>query len=200
MTKGEFFAGLGANLTGIPADEAKKVFDFYEEYFAEAVEAGKTEEEILGSLDTPAVIAARVKAESVFAQAESKPSMANWLKVLLAVLGVCALPIAFPIAITVFAVIFAIFVTVLALIFALGVTAIALFVTGIAVLAAAIGAFVSATPMIGLIGLGGGLITLGLSIFLAIGIVAAAKALIIASAKISKAIYNRVSNKGGKKS
>lgn len=199
MTKSGFFAGLGANLSEIPAEEAKKVFDFYEEYFAEATEDGKSEEQILESLESPATIAARVKAEAVFIQAENKPSMANWLRVLLAVLGVCALPIAFPIAIVVFAVMFAIFVTVLALIFALGVTAIALFVSGVAVVAMGIGTFISVGTISGMMFVGGGLVTLGLSIFLAIGIIAAAKAMIIATARISKAIYDRISKRGGKK-
>jgi uncharacterized membrane protein len=199
MTKTDFFAALGASLSGIPADEAKKVVDYYSEYFDEATEAGKTEEEIIASIDTPSAIATRVKSEAVFTQAEAKPSMSNWLKVMLVALGVAASPIALPIAVSIFAVIFAIFISVIAVIVSLGIAAIAIIVAGIGVFASGIAAFLSGNPLSGVAQCGAGLLIVGVAVFLAIGMVAAGRAMVLVTTKISKSIYNKVSKKGGQK-
>jgi uncharacterized membrane protein len=199
MTKVEFFLDLEKNLSDIPASESNKVIDFYQEYFEEAAEAGKPEEEILGSIETPDKIAARVKAEAVFTQAESKPSISNWIKVMIAVLGVFALPIAFPIAISVFAVLFAMFVAVFSVLFAVGIAVIAVIAAGVALFASGIGLLLMGGGAAALGKAGAGLLLVGLAIFLAVGIAAAAKAMILLTTHISKSIYNRIAKKVGKK-
>jgi uncharacterized membrane protein len=199
MTKNEFFLQLEKNLSDIPTAEANKVIDYYNEYFEEAVEAGKSVDEILASIETPEKIAARVKAEAVFTQAETKPSVTNWIKVLLAVLGVFALPIAFPIAISVFAAIFGMFISVFAVIFAVGIAVIAIIGAGIALFISGIGILLTSGGAVGLGKAGIGLLLLGLAIFLAVGIGAAAKAMILLTTHISKSIYNRITKKGVKK-
>jgi uncharacterized membrane protein len=206
MTRNEFFAALGAELAGIPAEEAKKVLDYYAEYFDEAAEAGKTDEQIIASVDVPSAIATRVRSEAVFAQAEKKPSMANWLKALIVVLGVAASPIALPVAIAIFVVIIAIFIAVFSVIFALAAAALGVFAAGVSVIGFAIASFATAAPVTGIALLGAGLVVCGVAIFLAVGMVAAIRALVLVTTRLARGIYNKASKKnrgnamGGKQS
>jgi uncharacterized membrane protein len=199
MTKNEFFLQLEKHLSDIPAAESNKVIDYYNEYFQEAAEAGKPEEEILSSIETPDKIAARVKAEAIFIQAEKKPTISNWIKVMIAVLGVFALPIAFPIAISVFAVIFAMSIAVLGIIIFLGVAAAGLIIAGIALFAAGTGLLFAGGGAAAIGKAGIGLVLLGLALFMAMTVVVAARAMILMTIQISKSIYNRITKKAGKK-
>jgi uncharacterized membrane protein len=199
MTKNEFFLQLEKNLSDIPVEESNKVMDYYNEYFAEATESGKSEEEILNSIETPDKIAARVKAEAVFILAEEKPTISNWIKVMIAVLGIFALPIAFPIAISVFAVIFAMSIAVIGIILFLSVAAIGLVIAGILIFAAGTGLLFAGGGVVAIGKAGIGLILLGLAIFMAITVVVTARGMILITTQVYKCIYNRITKKAGKK-
>ena len=63
MTRMEFFQQLNEHMAGLPDVEQKKLADYYAEYFHEMVESGMTEDEVSASLETPAVIVERLRAD-----------------------------------------------------------------------------------------------------------------------------------------
>jgi len=199
MTKTEFFMELERLLSDIPAAEAKKAIDYYKEYFEEATEAGKSEDEILNSIEKPEKIEARDKAEAVFTRAEEKPTISNWIKVMIAVLGIFALPIAFPIAISVFSFIFATTLTVIGIIFVLCIIAIAFVIGGSAMFITGIGSLFAGTGLAAFGKAGIGLVLLGLAIFMVMTVVLAGKGMILITTQIYRYIYNRITKKAGKK-
>ena len=64
---------IRGGLAGLPEEAAGRALDYYGEYIAEALEAGRSEEEILKKLGRPEEIIALVKAEASLDKAEMRP-------------------------------------------------------------------------------------------------------------------------------
>lgn len=105
MTQTEFMTQLANRLVDIPLEERRAALDFYHNYFQDAKDEGRSEEEIIASLEAPAQIAARIRAEFTFEQARRDPANPkNTGRVLAAVFGILSLPITIPAAIVVLAI------------------------------------------------------------------------------------------------
>ena len=63
MTKKQWFARLGRFIGGLPAEERKKIFDYYEELYADKRESGMTEWEILAEFGNPQEVAGKILSE-----------------------------------------------------------------------------------------------------------------------------------------
>ena len=69
----ELMASIRAGLAGMPGESVRQALEFYEEYFAEAVEAGRSVDETLKSLGGVKEIVAQVRAEATLSRAENGP-------------------------------------------------------------------------------------------------------------------------------
>jgi len=65
-------ASLRAGLQDLPEEAVRPALDYWAEYIAEALEAGRSEEEILSRLSTEEIVAA-IRAEASLVRAESRP-------------------------------------------------------------------------------------------------------------------------------
>ena len=104
MTKEAFLRELSRHLEALPPEERAEALEYYREYIEEGVDAGRSEEEVIASLDPPEKLAAQIRMDSAFAQAAKRPTPKNTTKALLAVFGVLSLPIALPLALVIIAV------------------------------------------------------------------------------------------------
>jgi len=128
MTKEQFLIRLGNALLSLPQEERARALGYYREYIEEAVEAGRSEEEVIASMDTPETIASQIRRESAFAVASAQPTPRNTSRALIAALGILSLPIALPLGIAIIAVA----VAMLAVLLALLLTAVVLIVAVVA--------------------------------------------------------------------
>ena len=87
MTKSEFLNALSDALRGLPEEERKDILYDYEEHFAAALEAGKTEEEVAGTLGDPRVLAKNFKADYIVKQAEENKSVTNIFRAVFSVVS-----------------------------------------------------------------------------------------------------------------
>ncbi|MCL2031540.1 MAG: DUF1700 domain-containing protein [Oscillospiraceae bacterium] len=195
MTREEFMSRLRRQLEGFSSAETARVLEYYEELFSDSLEAGKTEQEIIAGLDTPEVIAERVRVELAFLRAEQEPSAKNFNTALLVILGVFALPIGLPLGFAVLVVLFAagmvgvsLVVAALATLAALGVSGIGLIITGFVSL-------VSGVPLLGFALIGSGLICAGLGLLTGVGGWALVRALFRVCAKLFRKIYMSIMKK-----
>ncbi|MBN2352663.1 MAG: DUF1700 domain-containing protein [Spirochaetales bacterium] len=69
----QILASLRAELADLPEEAIRRTIDFYEEYFTDALETGRSEEETLVRLGGVKEIAAHVLAEAALSGAELKP-------------------------------------------------------------------------------------------------------------------------------
>ena len=122
MTQTDFMTQLANRLIDIPLEERRAALDFYNNYFQDARDEGKSEEDVIASLESPVQIASRIRAEFAFAEARRDPANPkNTGRVLAAVFGILSLPITIPAAI----VVLALGITLAAIVLAVVVTAVA---------------------------------------------------------------------------
>jgi uncharacterized membrane protein len=69
----KLMASIRAGLAGMPDESVRQALEFYEEYFAEALEAGRSVDETLKGLGGVKEIVAQVRAEATLSRAESSP-------------------------------------------------------------------------------------------------------------------------------
>jgi uncharacterized membrane protein len=69
----ELMASIRAGLEGMPGESVRQALEFYEEYLAEALEAGRSVDETLKSLGGVKEIVAQVRAEATLSRAERSP-------------------------------------------------------------------------------------------------------------------------------
>ena len=126
MNRELFMRELAGRLSRLPEEERLAAMQYYEEYFDEA--GPDREEEVIRGLGSPSDIAKQLLAEFVVKEAEVKPMkpkhcfQAVWIVIAALFAGPIALPLAFVVAILVFAG----FVTIGSLVFAGVITAVAL--------------------------------------------------------------------------
>lgn len=66
---------IRAGLDGLPEDTVRRVLDYYQEYIAEAIEAGRSEDEILLRLGDPGEIVEEIRAEASLAPEKTPADM-----------------------------------------------------------------------------------------------------------------------------
>lgn len=77
-----FLDDIKNKLVGLPEAETKEALDYYEEYLNDALDEGKSAEELLSHLDPPEKIAAMIMAETSIRKAQSSPGLKNYSKAL----------------------------------------------------------------------------------------------------------------------
>lgn len=69
----KLMASIRAELADVPPESVRPALEYYAEYIAEAVEAGRTAEEILTRLGGMSAVVAQVRAEATLSRAETRP-------------------------------------------------------------------------------------------------------------------------------
>jgi uncharacterized membrane protein len=99
MNKQEFLSQLRGALSNLPKNEVDEIMRDQEEYIRDAVQAGRSEADVIQSLGTPATFAAGLAAETKIQLAEEsttlKKQMGNTLGALLAVIAIAPVNILF---------------------------------------------------------------------------------------------------------
>ena len=191
MNKITFMSELGRKLRNLPKDEFDDAMNYYNEYF---LDAGIDDTaDVIPIVGTPDEVSRRILDECTDRQIEKikteggvkNSTRAIWY----VILGIFAAPIAFPVAIAIFAVFLALIITAFALVFALFVTGVAMTLGGIVLIPVM---FAAGTFAQGLIVLGMCLVSIALGVLLCIGIFKLGELLI-------RGIVYLFSNKGSKK-
>jgi len=195
MTRNEFFQELESALAGLPRSEIDRISEYYDEIISEALEEGKTEEDICGSLDRPEDIAGRVRAEIAFVRAEQQPSAKSMSTVLIILLGIFALPIGLPVTLAVFSVILSIAVSVFAVVVSLGAAVFGIFAGGLVGIVYGLVLLIQGAPLFGIALTGASFVLVGISIFGGFAVYHIFRLLFRCIAKCSRALYNWVVNK-----
>lgn len=76
-----FLDELSRHLNGLPENERAEVINYYEEYMNDAEEEGVSPEDLLARLESPADIAASIKAESSIRNMRNRPGLKNYSRV-----------------------------------------------------------------------------------------------------------------------
>ncbi|MDR1669247.1 MAG: DUF1700 domain-containing protein [Oscillospiraceae bacterium] len=195
MSRSEFMWGLANALAGLPQSEITRITEYYDEIFTEAIDEGKTEEEICESLGSPDDIAERVRAEMAFVRAEQKPDAKSMNAVLLLIIGLFALPIGIPVAVALVSVMFGLFAAVVAIVAAFGAVVIAVGAAGLACMVTGIAAFGAGEPWFGIAFIGASLLLFGLSVLGGVGAFNLMRVILRGMVKLCRLIYNGISER-----
>ena len=195
MSKQQYLEELRVRLKGLSQDEIEDALSYCEEYFDDAGEGN--EEQVIKDLGTPGKFAAQLKAESIIREEETGTKKKNsaFRNFWIVLIGLCALPLAFPILLVVAIILFTVFIIALSLLFALVVSAFAIITSGFPLL---VNAFLHLdAPGNALIAAGGGLFCIGLALLLGSLSYCLVKKLLEWGTKLFSSIYEKA--KGGKK-
>ncbi len=86
MKKDKWIEELSIALGSMEKDEKDEIIRDYEEYFYDAIESGRTEEEITESLGNPKKIAKELKADYLIKETRKNMTFKNTLKAIFAIL------------------------------------------------------------------------------------------------------------------
>jgi len=195
MTKEQYLNDLEQKLSKIPAQDKENAMNFYTEYIDDALENGKTIEDVQKALGKPEEVAAKIIADFSVNRVKEKPSLSNGLKALIAVLGVCALPLALPAAIAVVAIIFALLVAVFSIVFSLIMTAFGLFLAVAVIIGVAV-ALLFTDPLLGMVTLGASFVASGILILLGYCFIKLASLLVAGTTYLIKSIVDKNRKEG----
>ena len=158
MTKNAFIAALSTKLAGLPAEDLQRSLEYYSEYIADAIEDGKSEEEAVAALGSPADIAAQILSEiSLVKLAKNKLKPQRALRVWEIVLLALGSPIWLSLLVAVIAVVISVYA-------ALWSVVASLFAATVALGAAALGGTVTAVCGLFTGQVGAGLFILGCAV------------------------------------
>lgn len=87
MNRKTFLSQLEQALAGMPAEEIGEILADYQEYFHDALEAGREEDEVVAALGSPQKLAKELKAQARYRQWENHRSIGNLMRVVAAVAG-----------------------------------------------------------------------------------------------------------------
>ena len=196
MVKAEFLNKLGVALDRhLSSEEITRAILYYDELIIEAVEEGKKEEDIINELGSVEDIAAKIKAETFFQRAEKKGKMSGYLKAIIAVLGIFALPM----VIAVIAVIFALLIALFSIVISIFAVAVSIGIAGVVLLGLGFITLVSGSITFGGCLIGTGMILAGITIFAVMLSIKLTLWCRILFNKIFKNIYKMLNKKGGMK-
>lgn len=184
MNRQTFMNRLAGELSKLPKEEIQAAMEYYSEYFDEA--GADREEETIKDLGSPSRVATQIKADYAVRQLDEhggrQSAKKGFSAVLWVILGIFAAPIGLPLAVALGAVALAVFVTIFAVILSLLLCLGAFCIGGIAmVIIGIVGLTGSLAGGLLLIGLG--LASAGLTAILCAGVVTGARALIRVIAK-----------------
>ncbi len=185
MNKQEFIACLRAKLQGLPTAEVEERLCFYSEIIDDKIEEGASEEQAVGEIGSVDEIAREIVADIPLTKIakermRSKKRLKAWEITLLAL----GSPVWLALLISAAAVIFSLWVSAWSVIVSLWATfgaTVGCFFGGVG--GGIVFALIGKVPT-GLVLIGGGLSSLGLSVFLFLGCVAASKGLVLLTKKI----------------
>jgi len=194
MDKNKFMAELEAQLSRIDAQERADALAFYNEYFEEA--GAENEQAVIEELGNPAKVAAQIRADAAVKDAQTENSSIKKLLYAIGaiILGICALPIALPMVIVVVSLIFALLVTVAALAFAFVMVVGAFLLTGVVLIAAGVGVFLT-NAAVGIFYIGSGLVVTGISMILIVFTFIILREMFLASVKLINYIRLKIQKK-----
>ena len=87
MGKLEYLDALKRAMAGLPVEAQAKTLAYYEQRFVDGVAAGRSEEDIAKDLDDPKKIAMTLRANTHMRAFEEKRNPANFVRLMVAVLG-----------------------------------------------------------------------------------------------------------------
>ena len=197
MDKTKFMAELSSQLSSIDAHERSEAIAFYNEYFEEA--GIENEQMVIEELGSPTQVAAQIKADAAVKEIRTdsspvKKGIALWT----VILGICALPVAFPLLIVAMAAVFAILVLAATFVFTAAVIVGTVFVVGISLAAAGFSVLFT-YPAIGIFYIGVGLALGGVSLLSAVFFILITHAVINGIIKLINYIRVKVQKKQAKK-
>lgn len=130
MTKIEYMNKMTHKLRRLPKEDFDTAIAYFEEYFADA--GAENEQQAIEDLGSPETAADQVIMNLAVKNTNEQPLTVkrSFSALWVGILGVCAAPIALPLAFAFIAVAFSLVIVVLALLFSLFITAIALTITG----------------------------------------------------------------------
>lgn len=177
MNRVEYIATLDRLLNGLEEQERRDALEFYFNYFADAEESGKTEQQVMEELGPPARVAAKIissanfrakstASEQAFRQAEEKKSVFRGVQGVFLAIG--AVIIALPGAAIAGVIALSLLIAAVSVLIGLLAAAAAI---PLALLGTAVGLFV-AVPVLGPYGAGAGLVCLGLALMAGVGLYA----------------------------
>lgn len=200
MSKGEYIAELRSRLRDLSDGEIEDAISYCEEYFEDA--GIENEQQVIEELGSPAKFAAQIRAEAVIRQKENrseinrdknpKTSMKN---VVVIFLGICALPLALPLAFAAIVLFFAFVLVIISLLFATIVSVGAIIIAGVPLIISGISNI--GNPGNALVAFGGGCLSIGLGLLLFIMFIYIIGMLIPAFLKAVTRLYNKA--RGGKR-
>lgn len=197
MTKHEFLAKLRQGLSGLPQEDMEERLIFYSEMIDDRMEEGLSEEEAVAAAgDVDRIIAQAVADTPISKLAKEKirgkVSLKPW-HILLLVLG---FPVWFPLCVAAISVAFSLCVAFWSVLIALWAVVFSVAVCGIAFLAMGIYSCCTGNIGGGIAAVGGGILSLGLFIFLLYGCKAVTKGLTLLTKMPILWIKNRIFGKG----
>ena len=90
MTRAQFIAGLRQGLRGLSDEEIAEITGDYEEHFADAVAAGRNENDVAAALGDPARLAGELSAETGLRRWEERRNPRTFLRAGIGVFGLQA--------------------------------------------------------------------------------------------------------------
>ena len=167
MTKSEFLSALARALAGLSWEDAEERLSFYSEMIEDRVEEGLSEAEAVAAAGAPAEIAAQILREfpRETVQTGKKHRMKGW-EIALLILGS---PLWLSLVIAAFAVVLSLYVSLWAAVLSLWAGFVSLIAAGFAVAVMGGGFALNGHGIAGAVMLGGGMVSLGLGIFLFFG-------------------------------
>ena len=122
MNKEQFLKHLKNSLIGLDEETKKEIIYDYEEHFSEAIAKGRSEEQVVESLGDPKRIASQYMFEKAIDRAESRISVPNILRAILAGIGLSLFNLIF---------VFGLYIGIVATIFAMSISSVALVFAGL---------------------------------------------------------------------
>ena len=193
MTRTEYMKTLAYKLRRLPKEDYDRAMEYFEEYFEEA--GPENEQQAIQDLGTPEDAANELIIELAVKNAEKPPKTvkkglsAIWI----GILGVCAAPIAMPMAFAILAVLICFVIVILLLIFCLFLSAVAVVASGVIGIFGG-GILLFSTFADGLATIGMGLFALGSGILIVYGAVIACRAFLRKTSKSLAHISKRGKN------
>ena len=98
MTKKDFFTRLEKGMKGVPREYKQEILSDFEHHFDDAEADGRTEDEICAILGNPIMIGKAGRAEFLVKEAETRKSIKNILRAILAAAGLSLVNVLFVLA------------------------------------------------------------------------------------------------------
>ena len=194
MNRTQYIEELKIRLQGLDQKEIDDAIAYCNEYFDDA--GKENEEEVIAELGSPYKFAAQMKADCA-AQRQQRKEDSNhpWKSFIAIIMGILALPLAFPLLIAILAMLFVVMVIIGSLFIGIVAIMISLLFSAIPLVLFGLTSF--STPSVALIALGAGSIAIGLSILIVLFIIFLINKLLPALTRWLTKVYNKAKKESG---